>query len=59
MAKTPYDSDLDRNPANFQPLTPLGFLERSAAVFPAHTAIIHGKLRRNYAEFYTRSRKLA
>src|SRR5215470_8303473 len=59
MAKTPYDLDLDRNPANFQPLTPLGFLERSAAVFPAHTAIIHGKLRRNYAEFYARARKLA
>ena len=31
---TPYDIDLDRNPANFQPLTPLSFLERSAAIFP-------------------------
>jgi fatty-acyl-CoA synthase len=59
MAKTPYDTDLDRNPANFQPLTPLGFLERAAAVFPDHTAIIHGPLRRNYAEFYARSRRLA
>jgi fatty-acyl-CoA synthase len=57
--KTPYDTDLDRNPANFQPLTPLQFLERSAAVFPDHTAIIHGKLRRTYAEFYARSRQLA
>ncbi len=59
MAKTPYDIDLDRNPANYQPLTPLGFLERAAAVFPDHTAIIHGPLRRNYAEFYARSRRLA
>jgi fatty-acyl-CoA synthase len=59
MAKTPYDVDLDRNPANFQPLTPLGFLERAASVFPAHTAIIHGPLRRTYAEFYARSRRLA
>ncbi len=59
MAKTPYDTDLDRNPANFQPLTPLGFLERAAAVFPAHTAIIHGALRRSYAEFYARTRRLA
>ncbi|HEY6024311.1 MAG TPA: acyl-CoA synthetase [Pseudolabrys sp.] len=58
MAKTPYDSDLDRNPANYQPLTPLGFLERAAAVFPNHTAIIHGTLRRSYAEFYARSRRL-
>jgi fatty-acyl-CoA synthase len=59
MAKTPYDTDLDRNPANFQPLTPLGFLERSAAVFPDHTAIVHGALRRNYRDFYARSRRLA
>ena len=60
MAKTPtaYDIDLDRNPANYQPLTPLGFLERAASVFPAHTAIIHGKLRRTYAEFYARARRL-
>jgi fatty-acyl-CoA synthase len=59
MAKTPYDVDLDRNPANFQPLTPLGFLERAASVFPRHTAIIHGKLRRDYADFYARARRLA
>jgi len=59
MAKTPYDVDLDRNPANFQPLTPLGFLERAASVFPRHTAIIHGQLRRDYADFYARARRLA
>jgi fatty-acyl-CoA synthase len=59
MAKTPYDTDLDRNAANYQPLTPLGFLERAATVFPQHTAIIHGPLRRSYAEFYARSRQLA
>ena len=52
---TPYDTDLDRNPANFQPLTPLTFLERAAAVFSDHTAIIHGPLRRSYAEFYARA----
>ena len=43
---TPYDTDLDRNPANFQPLTPLQFLERAASVYPDRTAIIHGTLRR-------------
>ncbi|WP_181832905.1 acyl-CoA synthetase [Bosea caraganae] len=59
MTSTAYDIDLDRNPANFQPLTPLTFLERAAAVFPDHTAIIHGPLRRTYAEFYARSRRLA
>jgi fatty-acyl-CoA synthase len=58
-ADTPYDTGLDRNPANYQPLTPLGFLERAAAVFPDRTAIIHGPLRRSYAEFYARARRLA
>jgi fatty-acyl-CoA synthase len=59
VTPTPYDIDLDRNPANFQPLTPLTFLERAAAVFSDHTAIIHGPLRRSYAEFYARARRLA
>ncbi|MCV2873668.1 acyl-CoA synthetase [Defluviimonas sp. WL0050] len=57
--QNPYNTDLDRNPANHQPLTPLTFLERAASVFPDHTAIIHGPLRRSYAEFYARSRRLA
>ena len=55
----PYNTGLDRNPANYQPLTPLTFLERAASVFPNHTAIIHGSIRRNYDEFYRRSRQLA
>ena len=59
MTRSPYDTGLDRNPANFQPLTPLGFLERAASVFPRKTAIIHGPLRRSYAEFYARARRLA
>ena len=58
MAKNPYNTDLDRNPANYQPLTPLTFLERAASVFPDHTAIVHGGLRRSYASFYTRARQL-
>jgi fatty-acyl-CoA synthase len=54
-----YDIDLDKNPANFQPLTPLSFLERAASVHPDRTAIIHGGLRRSYRDFYARSRRLA
>src|SRR5436190_18404461 len=56
---SPYDTDLDRNPANFQPLTPLTLLERAASVFPSHPAVIHGKLRRSYSELYARARRLA
>jgi 3-(methylthio)propionyl---CoA ligase len=56
---SPYDTDLDRNPANFQPLTPLSFLARAAAVYPDHPAVIHGARSFTYREFYTRTRRLA
>jgi len=59
MTNSPYDRDLERNPANFQPLTPITFLERAAAVFPERIAIAHGQLRRNYRDFYARSLRLA
>src|SRR6267378_2245243 len=59
LAANPYETDLDRTPANYQPLTPVTFLQRAAAVHPEIVAIIHGKGRINYAEFYTRSRRLA
>ena len=58
MTDNPYNIDLDRNPANYQPLTPLQFLERAATVFPDHTAIVHGHLRVKYAQFYNRARQL-
>jgi 3-(methylthio)propionyl---CoA ligase len=59
MMATPYDTDLDRNPANFQPLTPLSFLSRAADVYPDHTAIIHGQRSWSYRQFYARTRQLA
>ncbi len=54
-----YDVNLGKTEANYQPLTPLVFLERSAHVFPDHLAIIHGSRRYSYAEFYARARRLA
>jgi len=59
MPQSIYDLDLDKNPANFQPLTPLGFLERAAAVYPDRTAIIHGPLNRTYRDFHARACRLA
>ena len=53
-----YETDLDKNPANYQPLTPLTFLERSAKVFPDQTAIIHGQAHTSYADLYARARRL-
>ena len=51
----PYDTGLDKNPANYQPLTPLVFLERAASVHPDHVAIIHGKRASPMREFYART----
>lgn len=54
-----YNTNLDRNPANYQPLTPLTFLERSATVFPDQIAIVHGQKKYTYRDFYSRARRLA
>ena len=54
-----FERDLDRGPANYQPLTPLSFLEWSAVVYPDKCAVIHGDLRYSYAEFHARCRRLA
>ncbi len=59
MSANPFEEHLGKNPANYQPLTPLTLLERAARVYPAHTAIIHGKSRTSYAQFYARARRLA
>ena len=56
---TIFDRDLDQVPANHQPLTPLGFLDRAARVFPDQIAVIHGPMRRSYADLYARTRRLA
>jgi fatty-acyl-CoA synthase len=54
-----YDGGLDRNKANFQPLTPLTYLERAAKTYPEQIAIIHGRLRVSYRDFWRRSLQLA
>jgi fatty-acyl-CoA synthase len=59
MSRDDYSQNLDRRAANFQPLSPLTFLERAAAVHPAHIAVIHGAQRLAYAELYARARRLA
>ena len=40
-----YDQNLSRNEANFASLSPLGFIERTAEVYPERLAIVHGSLR--------------
>jgi fatty-acyl-CoA synthase len=54
-----FDQDLPRTPANFSPMTPLVFLDRSAEVYPDHLAVVHGDLRRTWSELQARCRRLA
>ncbi len=54
-----YNVGLDKNPANYVPLSPLTFLERAASVYPKLTSIVHGNLRYTWAETYERCRRLA
>ena len=54
-----YDTNLDKNNANFIPLTPLSFLKRSAEVYPQKTSIIHGKRIYNWKQTYKRSLQFA
>src|SRR5262245_47213564 len=59
VSRNIYERDLDRTPANYAPLTPLQFIERSASVYPDDVALIHGQRRQSWAETYQRCRRLA
>ncbi len=54
-----FDQDLAPNEANFAALSPLSFIERAAEVYPNRVAVVHGGLRRSWAEVFTRCRQLA
>ncbi|MCB1742839.1 MAG: AMP-binding protein, partial [Gammaproteobacteria bacterium] len=55
----PFETDLDRGPANYVPLSPLAFLRRSASVYPHHLAVVHGERRYDYKQFEARCLRLA
>ena len=55
----PFESGLDRTPANYVPLSPLSFLPRTASVFPDRIAVIHGDVRRTWRQTHDRCRRLA
>ena len=54
-----YDTGLDRNAANYVPLTPLTFIERTAYIYPDRVALIHGERRFTWLQTYGRCRRLA
>ena len=55
----PYAIGLDRNAANYTPLTPVSLIARTAYAFPDQLAVVHGERRYTWAETYARSRRLA
>jgi fatty-acyl-CoA synthase len=55
----PYAQGLERNEANYTPLTPVSFLAKAAAVYPDRLAVVHGDVRRSWAEVYERCCRLA
>ncbi|WP_211091460.1 acyl-CoA synthetase [Pseudothauera rhizosphaerae] len=59
MSQSAYEQGLDRNPANYVPLSPLSYLERSACVYPNRTSVIHGARRYTWGQTYERCRRLA
>ncbi|MBX3203562.1 MAG: acyl-CoA synthetase [Labilithrix sp.] len=54
-----YELGLEKNDANFVPLTPMSFLGRAAEVHPERVAIVHGALRQSWRETDERCRRLA
>ena len=59
MTSNIYEQGLDKNEANFVPLSPLSFLERSATVFPLRVAVVYGPVRQTWGQTYERCRRLA
>ena len=57
--RNPFEVELDKNDANYVPLSPLSFLRRTASVYPNRLSVIHGDIRRTWAESYERCVRLA
>jgi len=54
-----FDLNLAPNTANHAALTPLGFIARTAEVYPERLAIVHGDLRQSWAQTYARCRHVS
>lgn len=56
----PIDYDaLDKNGANYVPLSPVSFLERTADIYPDREALIYNNRRYNWAQVRERCRRIA
>ena len=59
MSQNAYQQGLDKNAANYVPLSPLSFIERTAMVYPTRTSVVHGTLAYTWSQTYERCRRLA
>ena len=59
MSGNPFDQGLGKNDANYVPLSPLSYLERSAMVYPDRKSVVHGARSFTWSETYARCRRLA
>ena len=59
VRQSPFDLNLDKNSANYAPLTPLSFVERAAYVYPDRVAVVYDEQRTTWRETYARCRRLA
>ena len=54
-----YETNLDKNKANYVPLTPLSFLERAKDIYPNYEAIVYEDRKYTWNEVYKRCLKFA
>ena len=54
-----YNQNLDKNNANFVPLTPLSFLERAKDIYPNYEALVYENRSYNWSQIYNRCIKFA
>mgnify|MGYP003297527566 FL=1 len=55
----PYETNLDKNEANYVPLTPLSFLERAKDIYPNYEAVVYESRKYTWSEVYKRCIKFA
>ncbi len=55
----PYETNLDKNQANYVPLTPLSFLERAKDIYPNYEAVVYESRKYTWSEVYKRCIKFA
>ena len=55
----PYETNLDKNQANYVPLTPLSFLERAKDIYPNYEAVVYESRKYSWSEVYKRCIKFA